>query len=58
MNRQKRYSDGTLILSPFYVCRCQNGHNYWSVTKQEKCSRCGADLKLIPADKKRATNCN
>lgn len=52
MNRQKHYSDGTPITAPFYVCRCQNGHTYWSVTREGKCVHCGSDPTYTPADKK------
>ncbi|MDY3908283.1 MAG: hypothetical protein SOZ48_00890 [Eubacterium sp.] len=54
---QKYYTDGvTEITDGFYICKCQNGHQYWSCTYEKKCSRCDAKLLgCIPANKKEET---
>ena len=46
------YTDGvTKATDALYICKCKNGHMYWSVTFVSKCSRCGARLTCVPAGK-------
>ncbi len=54
------YSDRvTMITDPFYVCRCPQGHAYWSVIYVRTCRTCGKRLeRCVPADIKKAVNAN
>lgn len=53
--RRDDYSDGTPIVAPFFICYCENGHTYWSVTPQERCSRCGDPVECRLANDKKET---
>nr|DAM32978.1 MAG TPA: Putative toxin VapC6 domain, ZN ribbon domain [Caudoviricetes sp.] len=56
--KQNDYSDGTPITFPFFICTCPNGHTYWSVTPQERCSRCGNPVECRLANDKKETTGN
>lgn len=48
------YGDGvTKVTDPFWEVKCKNcGHNTWSVTYKDKCSKCGGNVTCNTAGKK------
>lgn len=48
------YTDGvTRVTDGLYVCKCEDGHTYWSLTYQTRCSKCGKKVSCMPASNKK-----
>lgn len=51
---EEYYPDSDIrIVSPFFVCQCPEGHQYWGIFPTETCDMCGKKLNgCVPATEK------